>query len=220
MTHLITRVAFAAAALSLLSACDAPAPATPEPAPEAAAAPPPPQPFNAAQALAAVNPDTLCVLYSRAVSDSKTKIKKSDCAVSSDASHITLATKSGADPITVLLAEPGTTIQLTPANASPRAIASEARGAFSSIGAVFIGKAPASGLCLSVEYFAADESSNSLFVSIDPNADPERFNLKITPEIAVSAYPTPVVPAGQTGAFALTRREEQAEVKSISFKPC
>lgn len=221
MTNFTKRWALAAAALGVLSACDAPAPATPEPAPApAASTPPPPQKFDAAQAFAAVNPDTLCVLYSRAVSDSKTKIKKSDCAVSNDASQITLATKAGADAMTVLLAEPDTTIELSAANASPRAIANAERGTFSSIGLVFIGKAPASGLCMSVDYVAPDESSNSLFVSIDPNADPERFNLKMTPEIAVSAYPAPVVPGGQIGAFALTRREEKAEVKSVSFKPC
>lgn len=224
MTHLMKRWALAAASLGVLSACDAPAPAAPEPAPaaapEAASVPPAVQKFDAAQALAAVDQKTLCVLFSRAVSDSKTKIKKSDCVVSGDAAAISLATKAGSDAITVLLAEPDTTIELSAANASPRAIANAALGTFSSIGMVFIGKAPAAGLCMSVEYVAADGASNSLFVSIDPNADPERFDLKVTPEIGVSVYQSPVVPAGQIGAFALTRREEKAEVKSVSFKPC
>jgi hypothetical protein len=220
VTSFVKSGALACASLAVLAACDAPAPAAPEAAP-AASVTPPPAAFDAAQAFAAVNPETLCVLFSRAVSDSTTKIKKSDCVVSNDAAAISLATRAGTDGLTVLLAEPGVTVQLSAANASPRAVGNAANGTFSSIGLVFIGKAPASsGLCMSVEYVAPDEASNSLFVSIDPMANPERFNLKISPEIAVSVYQAPVVPAGQIGAFALTRREERAEVKSVSFKSC
>ena len=217
------RLALAAATLAALSACDAkaPEPVAEAAAPVAATPPPPPPPLDVATALAAIDQNDLCGLFARASTDPKVRVGGRDCVVTPGATDIGIATKDGTSKLTVQIVEAGATVQLTPAIVSTQSVEDKTHGGFSNVGAVFIGRAPASVLCESLGYVALDGSSNSVFISTDPAAKGEMFDAqKTTASGGTATFAQPVVPAGTIGAFAVTRREPGMIVRSVSVKAC
>lgn len=223
MTRTFQTLALASLAMAALAGCDS-KPAAPETAAtEPAAAPtppPPPPPLDVASAMAAVDQKTLCGLFARASADAKVRVTGGDCVVTSGPTEIAIATKDGKSKLTVPLVEAGAVVPLTPAIVSTQSVA-DANGGFSNIGAVFIGRAPASGLCMSLDYVAVDGSSNSVFVSTDPAVKGAAFDVAKTGAASGgAAFPEPVVKAGAIAAVAVSRREAGMVVKSVSFKAC
>lgn len=214
-------VAGVTAAIALLSACDnKPAEAPAAPVAEAAPVASPPPPPTAEVVLAGLDKAGLCELLGNALSAKGKVVTADGCTATAGASDITLATADGVTTLPAAFVSDGSSVTVTAANASPIAVA-DARGGFSNVGMVFAGYAPAAGLCMQVEYFAPDGSSNSLFVW--RNGEPVRvqFDLnKHETKLIQTYFPEPVIAAGKSGAFAVYRREPGLILKTVNFLDC
>lgn len=220
MLKSLGQLALAGVSLAVLAGCDAPKAPEPAPVVEAAATPPPPKPFDGASALAAVDQAILCAMFARASTDEKVQVANDDCVVTAGSSNITIATKDGSSTLLIPLVEAGASIDLTAETASARAVPDAVHGAFENAGAVFIGRAPASGLCLMVDYFAPDAGSNSLYVLV-AGAKTDRLMVKANPEaVAQANYGLPVVAGGAIAPFAVTRREPKLALKKVTMRAC
>ncbi|HOY76924.1 MAG TPA: hypothetical protein PLH23_04920 [Hyphomonadaceae bacterium] len=210
-----------AAALVLISACGnkvAEKPVEPVAAPVAAAPPPPATP---AEVLAALDPAGACVLFGKALSSKEKEVDAAGCTTTAGPSEVTFATADGATKLVAAMAKPGETIATSAANTSPLATEDKAHGGFTNIGMVFIGQAPAAGLCAQVEYFAPDGGSNSLYVWRIGEPVRVPFNLnKHETKIIKTYFAEPVIAGGKSGAFAITRREPGTVLKGVTFLDC
>ncbi len=213
-------VASLAVAIALLSACDS-KPADLPAAPEAAAAPAaPPPPPTVEAVLAGLDKAGLCVLLGNALSPKGEPVTTDGCTATAGASELTLATADGASTLPAAFVSDGSSVTVTAANASPIAVA-DARGGFSDVGMVFAGYAPVAGLCMQVEYFAPNGSSNSLFVWRIGEPVRVQFDLnKHETKLIQTYFSEPVIAGGKSGAFAVYRREPGLILKTVNFLDC
>ena len=220
---MFNRFVLATLSLAFLSACDAKPAEAPvvAAAPEAAPAPAPPPPLDAATAMAAIDQKTLCGLFARASTDDKVRVTKSDCVVTPGTTDIGVATKDGSSKLAAILVEDGSVVEFTPATVSTQSTPNATHGGFSNIGVVFIGRAPASGLCMSIEYLAPSGTANSAFVSFDPDAKGAVLDVGVSADkLASTTFAEPVVKGGAISVFSLSRREAGLVIKSARFKAC
>lgn len=213
--------------LAGLGGCDSrqPAPTEPvTPAPTAAAEPIKPAPVappSSAQALASTDRSTFCSLFKRASSDGKKVVSGDGCLVEEQSGTLLIKSADGSSGLQVSLVGEGSIVQLTAENASARAIFNAEKGTFANAGLVFVGQAPATGLCMEVEAFSPNGKSNSLAVTRDRTQPATKFDLKTDAEKTIKAdFPEPVVLPGQLAAFALSRRELETGLKSVTFRAC
>lgn len=216
----IRTIAGVAAIAALLAACDeSPAETAAASEPAASTAPAAPTP-TVTEVLAGLDKAGLCSLLGNALSTKEKIVTAEGCAVTAGASDVMLATADGATTLPATYVSAGSSVTATAANVAPVAIA-DPRGGFSNVGMVFVGHAPAAGLCMQVEYFAPDGSSNSLFVWRIGERARIQFDLnKHETKLIKTYFPEPVIAGGKSGAFAVYRREVGTTLQTANFLDC
>jgi hypothetical protein len=224
MKTTIRKTLFIAACLAANTGCDSkPAePAEPaEPVAEAAPAAAPPPPLTTAEIVAKLDQGQLCKLFQFAISTPEKKIAGAGCSITAGASDAVITTGDGAVSLTTPVVHDGSTITVAAPIASSVAVEDKTRGGWDNIGMLFIGEAPpAKDLCMSIDYFAPNGGSNSLFVTILGSPAAAFSLVARETEWMKGKYAEPVLKAGTSGAFALTRRELGTLVKTVSFAAC
>lgn len=216
----VSSLAALLACAALISGCDSKAPAASAEAPAPAAAPAAP-PATPATVLAALDSAGVCDLFGRSMTTKDKEGSGSGCTAVAGEGGVTLTTADGATTLLAPFAVAGTTIPVNAANASTAAQEVAAVGGFTNVGMVFVGRAPAGGLCMQVEYFAPDGGSNSLYVWRIGEAVRVPFNLNKHETKTIETYfAEPVIPAGKDGAFSIYRRENGTVLKSVKFLDC
>ncbi|HPI49237.1 MAG TPA: hypothetical protein PLH23_13280 [Hyphomonadaceae bacterium] len=208
-----------------LTACDNNAPSAPvesvvaEPAaPVAAAVTPAP---TVSSVLADVDVKALCALFNRAAATKAEKVTAINCVAEPASSAVALSITGGSLKLSAPLAVAGAKIPMTSDTVSSNAVEDKIHAGWSNIGAVFVGRAPDAGMCMEVEYFAPNGKSDSLFVARAGEKEAIAFSLVSNPEaLQTLRFEEPVIAAGKTSSFALTRREPGVVVKSVTFMSC
>jgi hypothetical protein len=189
--------------------------AEPEPAPVAATEPVAAPAIELTQSAA----DDACRLYIKALYTGSEVPASETCIAAIDGKAVSLSTSHGRS-LQVSEAVAGEVFTPTAAVLWHRAKLDEAKGAWENAGALFVTKS-AEPLCMDIAAFAADGTSDSLFVLRASDQEPEMVPIPIDPEAEISvSVMEPLAPGGKAAAFAVFAREPRTLIKSISFRAC